>query len=73
MVPAFDQDAGNMWELLGCLLGEVFWACPTRRRLHGRLISLSWLGDPTMFPQYELRKVAREREVWASLLKFLLP
>lgn len=73
VVPAIDQDAETMWEPLGCLLGEVFWACPTRRRLHGRPISLRWLENSSMFLQYELRKVAREREVWASLHKLVLP
>ncbi|KAK3544536.1 hypothetical protein QTP86_015589 [Hemibagrus guttatus] len=62
-----------------CLPGEVFWACPTGKRPRGRhrtcwrdyVFRLAWecLGVP---PE-ELEEVAREREVWASLLRLLPP
>ncbi|KAK3551056.1 hypothetical protein QTP70_011498 [Hemibagrus guttatus] len=61
------------------LPGEVFWACPTGKRPRGRprtrwrnyVFRLAWecLGVP---PE-ELEEVAREREVWASLLRLLPP
>ncbi|KAK3540202.1 hypothetical protein QTP70_028393 [Hemibagrus guttatus] len=63
----------------GRLPGEVFWACPTGKRPWGRprtrwrdyVFRLAWecLGVP---PE-ELVEVAREREVWASLLRLLPP
>ncbi|KAK3536643.1 hypothetical protein QTP86_015444, partial [Hemibagrus guttatus] len=63
----------------GRLPGEVFRACPTGKRPRGRprtrwrdyVFRLAWecLGVP---PE-ELEEVAREREVWASLLRLLPP
>lgn len=37
------------WMPPGCLLAEVFWACPTRRKPQGRvgITFLNWLGVPS--------------------------
>jgi len=63
----------------GRLPGEVFQSCPTGRRPGGRprtrrrdfVSRLAWktLGVPLE----ELEEVARDRDVWISLLKLLLP
>ncbi|KAK3517712.1 hypothetical protein QTP70_016085 [Hemibagrus guttatus] len=63
----------------GRLSGEVFRACPTRKRPRGRhrthwrdyVLRLAWerLGVPLEV----LKEVTREREVWASLLRLLPP
>ncbi|XP_051936482.1 uncharacterized protein LOC127610385 [Hippocampus zosterae] len=61
------------------LPGEVFRACPTGRRPRGRprtrwrdyVTQLAW--ERLGIPRGELEEVAREREVWASLLKLLPP
>ncbi|KAK3519769.1 hypothetical protein QTP70_003908 [Hemibagrus guttatus] len=63
----------------GHLPGEVFRACPTRKRPQGRprtrwrdyVSQLAWecLGVPLE----ELEEVSGEREVWASLLRLLPP
>ncbi|KAK3512205.1 hypothetical protein QTP70_000467 [Hemibagrus guttatus] len=63
----------------GRLPGEVFWACPTRKRPRGRprthwrdyVFRLAW--ERLGVPPEELEEVAREREVWASLLRLLPP
>lgn len=39
---------------------------------HARdIIPLSWLGNALDFPSDRLEDVAREREVWVSLLRLL--
>ncbi|KAK3534690.1 hypothetical protein QTP86_020345 [Hemibagrus guttatus] len=63
----------------GHLSGEVFRACPSRKRPRGRprthwrdyVSRLTWecLG----IPPEELEEVSGEREVWASLLRLLPP
>ncbi|KAK0154053.1 Craniofacial development protein 2 [Merluccius polli] len=63
----------------GRLPGEVFRARPTGRRPRGRprtrwrdyVSRLAW--ERLGIPQEELAEVAREREVWASLLRLLPP
>ncbi|KAK3538499.1 hypothetical protein QTP86_006187 [Hemibagrus guttatus] len=63
----------------GRLPGEVFRACPTRKRPRGRprtrwrdyVFRLAW--ERLGVPPEELEEVAREREVWASLLRLLPP
>ncbi|KAK3539176.1 hypothetical protein QTP86_028667, partial [Hemibagrus guttatus] len=63
----------------GCLPGEVFRACPTGKRPRGRprtrwrdyVFRLAW--ERLGVPPEELEEVAREREVWASLLRLLPP
>ncbi|TWW54057.1 hypothetical protein D4764_0236820 [Takifugu flavidus] len=63
----------------GCLPGEVFRACPSSRRPPGRprtcwrdyVSRLVW--ERLGIPVDELEEVAGEREVWASLLRLLLP
>lgn len=71
MVWAFGQDAS------GCLLGEVFWVYLTKRRIWSR--PMKRLGDYVSQPELEhfsvppeeLEAVAREREIWTSLLRLL--
>ncbi|KAK3556749.1 hypothetical protein QTP70_016703 [Hemibagrus guttatus] len=61
----------------GRLPGEVFRACPTGKRPRGRprtrwrdyVFRLAW--ERLGVPPEELEEVAREREVWASLLRLL--
>ncbi|KAK3542066.1 hypothetical protein QTP86_011367 [Hemibagrus guttatus] len=63
----------------GRLPGEVFRACPTGKRPRGRprtcwrdyVFRLAW--ERLGVPPEELEEVAREREVWASLLRLLPP
>ncbi|KAK3517717.1 hypothetical protein QTP70_016386 [Hemibagrus guttatus] len=63
----------------GRLPGEVFRACPTGKRPRGRprtrwrdyVFRLAW--EHLVVPPEELEEVAREREVWASLLRLLPP
>ncbi|KAK3542195.1 hypothetical protein QTP86_017365 [Hemibagrus guttatus] len=63
----------------GRLPGEVFRACPTGKRPRGRprtrwrdyVFRLAW--ERLRVPLEELEEVAREREVWASLLRLLPP
>ncbi|KAK3533936.1 hypothetical protein QTP70_034935, partial [Hemibagrus guttatus] len=63
----------------GCLPGEGFRACPTGKRPQGRprtrwrdyVFRLAW--ERLGVPPEELEEVAREREVWASLLRLLPP
>ncbi|KAK3507766.1 hypothetical protein QTP70_000218 [Hemibagrus guttatus] len=63
----------------GRLPGEVFRACPTGKRPRGRprtcwrdyAFRLAW--ERLGVPPEELEEVAREREVWASLLRLLPP
>ncbi|KAK3538466.1 hypothetical protein QTP86_003694 [Hemibagrus guttatus] len=61
----------------GCLLGEVFRACPTGKRPRGRPRTrwrdyVSWLTWKRLgIPPEELEEVSGEREVWASLLRLL--
>ncbi|KAK3558236.1 hypothetical protein QTP86_013969 [Hemibagrus guttatus] len=63
----------------GRLPGEVFRACPTGKRPRGRprtrwrdyVFRLAW--EHLGIPPEELEEVAREREVWASLLRLLPP
>ncbi|KAK3557745.1 hypothetical protein QTP86_000302 [Hemibagrus guttatus] len=63
----------------GRLPGEVFRACPTEKRPRGRprtrwrdyVFRLAW--ERLGVPPEELEEVAREREVWASLLRLLPP
>ncbi|KAK3551381.1 hypothetical protein QTP70_016644 [Hemibagrus guttatus] len=63
----------------GRLPGEVFWACPTGKRPRGRprtrwrdyVFRLAW--ERLGVPPEELEEVAREKEVWASLLRLLPP
>ena len=63
----------------GRLPGEVFWARPTGRRPRGRLRTrwrdyvsrLAW--ERLGVPPEELEEVARDRDVWVSLLKLLPP
>ncbi|TWW74373.1 hypothetical protein D4764_14G0003740 [Takifugu flavidus] len=58
---------------------EVFQTCPTGRRPRGRprtrwrdyISRLAW--ERLVVPPEELMEVARERAVWASLLKLLPP
>ncbi|KAK3557834.1 hypothetical protein QTP86_003172 [Hemibagrus guttatus] len=67
------------WMPLGRLPGEVFRACPTGKRPRGRprtrwrdyVFRLAW--ERLGIPPEELEEVAREREVWASLLRLLPP
>ena len=61
----------------GRLPGEVFRACPARRRPQGRprtrwrdyVSQLAW--ERLGVPPEELEEVSGEREVWASLLRLL--
>ncbi|KAK3523553.1 hypothetical protein QTP70_002456 [Hemibagrus guttatus] len=63
----------------GRLPGEVFRACPTGKRSRGRprtrwrdyVFRLAW--ERLGVPPEELEEVAREMEVWASLLRLLPP
>ncbi|KAK3559562.1 hypothetical protein QTP86_013728, partial [Hemibagrus guttatus] len=64
----------------GRLSGEVFRACPTRKRPRGRprtrwrdwpVSRLAW--EHLGVPPEELEDVSGEREVWASLLRLLPP
>ncbi|KAK3516271.1 hypothetical protein QTP70_007251 [Hemibagrus guttatus] len=63
----------------GRLPGEVFRACPTGKRRRGRprtrwrdyVFRLAW--ERLGVPPEELEEVARERDVWASLLRLLPP
>ncbi|KAK3517069.1 hypothetical protein QTP86_004180, partial [Hemibagrus guttatus] len=67
------------WLPPGRLPGEVFRACPTGKRPRGRprtrwrdyVFRLAW--ERLGVPPEELEEVAREREVWASLLRLLPP
>ncbi|KAK3539665.1 hypothetical protein QTP70_011111 [Hemibagrus guttatus] len=67
------------WMHLGRLPGEVFWACPTRKRPRRRprthwrdyVSRLAW--ERLGVPPEELAEVSGEREVWASLLRLLPP
>nr|XP_023656259.1 uncharacterized protein LOC111837982 [Paramormyrops kingsleyae] len=57
----------------GRLPGEVFQACPTRRRPQGRPRT-HWLAEERLgIPPEELEEVAGEREVWASPLRLQPP
>ncbi|KAK3510343.1 hypothetical protein QTP70_004929 [Hemibagrus guttatus] len=71
---------GHLFRMpLGRLPGEVFRACPTGKRPRGRprtrwrdyVFRLAW--ERLGVPPEELEEVAREREVWASLLRLLPP
>ncbi|KAK3534420.1 hypothetical protein QTP86_015228 [Hemibagrus guttatus] len=71
---------GHLFRMpLGRLPGEVFRACPTGKRPQGRprtrwrdyVFRLAW--ERLGVPPEELEEVAREREVWASLLRLLPP
>lgn len=54
----------------GCILGEVFWACPTRRRPPVRP-RICWRDYTSWLTWQQLEGVVRVMEVEPSLLRLL--
>lgn len=56
------------WMPPGCLLAEVFWACPTRRKPQGRVGTLGLhFSTGLVFPLKKMNEMAGEKEVLVSV------